>query len=190
MADHTENQEARVNGLDHRAEALALLGDIRPPVGTAEAIASAQAHAMLAMADAQNDITRLLSMTTRELNASNMFKLAATLEDDHPLRNVIHNGLLQHMTRNGGLHTDVMLAVRIKDLGLEVKAGDDILLSNSDGTMSHSILVIDPDNDEWLLLTRDDEGADNTHVDSPRIHALFEEDINSLSVTIKENPVI
>lgn len=191
MPEHAEDQQTTsTEGAHHRAEALGLLGDIRPPAGTAEAIASAHVHAMLAMADAQNDITRLLSMTTRELNASNMFKLAETLEDDHPLRTVIHNGLLQHMTRNGGLRTDVMLAVRIKDLGLEVKAGDDILLSNSDGSLSHSVLVIDPENDEWLLLTRDEEGADNTHVDSPRIHALFEEDINTLSVTIKENPVI
>lgn len=191
MPDHAEDQQTTYSeGANHRAEALALLGNIRPAAGTAEAIASAHVHAMLAMAEAQIDATRLLRMSTKELNASNMFKLAASLENDHPLRAVIHNGLLQHMTRNGGLRTDVMLAVRIKDLGLEVKAGDDILVSNSDGSVSHSLLVIDPDNDDWLLLTRDDDGADNTPVDSPRIHAIFEADINTLSITIKENPVI
>lgn len=51
-----------------------------------------------------------------------MFKLAETLQKDHPLRTVIHNGLLNHMTQNGALHTYVMLAVRIKDRGLEIKA--------------------------------------------------------------------
>ncbi|MET3172879.1 UNVERIFIED_ORG: hypothetical protein ABIB52_000707 [Arthrobacter sp. UYCu721] len=189
MADHAEKQETPVKGMDHRAEALALLGNVRPPEGTAEAIASAHVHAMLAMADVQIDISRLLSMSTRELNASNMFKLAATLDKDHPLRAVIHNGLLQHMTRNGALHTDVMLAVRIKDLGLEVKAGDDILVGNSDGTQTYSLLVIDPDNDEWLLLSEDESVLDKT-VDSPRIHALFDENVSSLTVTLKEFPNI
>lgn len=189
MADHTEKQQTPVRGMDHRAEALSLLGDIRPPAGTAEAIASAHVHAMLAMADVQVDISRLLSMTTRELNASNMFKLAEILEKDHPLRDAIHNGLLSHLTRNGTVHTDVLLAVRIKDLGLEVKAGDDILIGNSEGTITHSLLVIDPDNDEWLLLSEDDTVLDKT-IDSPRLHDLFDADINSLTVTLKEFPGI
>jgi hypothetical protein len=100
---------------------------------------------------------------------------------------VIHNGLLSHMTTNGGLHTDVMLAVRIKDLGLEVRPGDDIVVSNSDNTKTHHLLSIDPDNDEWLLFTDDEAGLAKT-VDSPHIHTLFDEDISSLTVTLKESP--
>jgi hypothetical protein len=105
------------------------------------------------------------------------------------MRGVIHNGLLSHMTKNGALHTDVMLAVRIKDLGLEVKAGDDILVGNPDGTKAINLLVIDPDNDEWLLLTEDESVLDKT-IDSPRIHALFECEIRSMTVTLKESPTI
>lgn len=79
--------------------------------------------------------------------------------------------------------------MRIKDLGLEVKAGDDILIGNSEGTITHSLLVIDPDNDEWLLLSEDDTVLDKT-IDSPRLHDLFDADINSLTVTLKEFPGI
>jgi hypothetical protein len=187
MADYTEKQDAPTRGMDHRAEALALLGDFRPPAGSAEAIAAAQVHATLAMTDAQVDISRLLSLATRELNAANMFKLAATLEDDHPLRTVIHNSLLHHLTRDGTVHTDIMLAGRIKQLGLEVKAGDDIVVTSADGTKSLDLLVIDLANDQWLLVGQDLD-PDNTTVDSPRIHAMFDEDIRTLSVTLKETP--
>lgn len=187
MADHTEKQEAPARGIDHRTEALALLGDFRPPAGTAEAIASAQVHATLAMAEAQVDVSRLLSMASRELNASNMFKLAATLEEDHPLRTVIQNGLLHHLTRDGSVHTDIMLAARIKELGLEVKAGDDIVIMNAEGTKSLDLLIIDLAKDQWLLVGQDLD-PENTTVDSPRIHSMFDEDIRTLTVTLKETP--
>jgi hypothetical protein len=189
MADPIEKHETPLKGLDHRAEAMNLLGNYRPVAGSAEAIAAAQVHATLALAEAQADAVRMLGMTTRELNASNMFKLADSLPEAHTMRGVIHNGLLGHMTKNGALHTDVMLAVRIKDLGLEVKVGDDILVSNPDGTKSINLLVIDPDNDEWLLLTEDESVLDKT-IDSPRIHAIFECEIRSMTVTLKESPTI
>lgn len=185
MADPIEKQETPLTGMDHRSEALNLLGNYRPVAGSAEAIAAAQVHATLAMAEVQSDIMRLLSVATRELNAGNLFKLADSLPEGHSLRGVIQNGLLGHMTQNGALHTDVMLAVRIKDLGLEIKAGDDILVGSPDGATTINLLVIDPDNDEWLLLGDDDSILDKT-VDSPRIHALFECEIRSLTVTLKE----
>ena len=187
MADRIEKHEVQTRSIDHQTEALALLGDIRPPAGTSEAIASAQVHATLALAGVQSDIVRLLSMGTRELNASNMFKLAETLDKDHPLRTVIHNGLLSHMTQNGALHTDVTLSVRIKDLGLEVKAGDDIIVGDSDGTKNFELLAVDPDNDEWVLLSSDGSELAKA-IDSPRIRALFDEDINTLTITLKESP--
>lgn len=190
MGDPIEKQETTpVKGMDHRAEALSLLGDYRPPAGTAEAIAAAQVHATLALTEVQTDISHLLNMATRELNAGNMFQLAESLPDEHPLKSVIHNGLLSLMTRNGALQTDVMLAVRIKDLGLEVKAGDDLIVSNSDGSMSLTLLAIDPDNDAWLLLGGDESVLDKT-VDTPRIHEIFGTEIRSLSVTLKEFPGI
>ncbi|MCB5280480.1 hypothetical protein BJQ89_00202 [Arthrobacter sp. ES1] len=189
MADPIEKHDTPLKGLDHGAEALALLGNYRPPAGTAEAIAAAQVHATLALAEAQADVVRMLSMATRELNAGNMFKLADSLPEAHTLRGVIHNGLLGHLTKSGALHTDVMLAVRIKDLGLEVKAGDDLVVGNPDGTKSINLLVIDPDNDEWLLLSDDESVLDKT-VDSPRIHELFECEIRSMTVTLKDSPTI
>lgn len=189
MADPIEKQETPLKGLDHRAEAMNLLGNFRPAAGATDAIAAAQVHATLALAEAQADVVRMLGMTTRELNASNMFKLGESLAENHPLRAVIHNGLLGHMTQNGALHTDVMLAVRIKDLGLEVKAGDDILVGNPDGSKTINLLVIDPDNDEWLLLT-EDESVLNKTIDSPRIHELFECEIRSMTVTLKDSPTI
>lgn len=187
MADPTEKQEAQLQGLDHRAEALGLLGNYRPVAGSTEALAAAQVHATLALAEAQNNILRVLARAAGELNASNMFKLADSLPEGHTLRGVIHNGLLGHLTKSGALHTDVMLAVRIKDLGLEVKAGDDILVGSPDGTTTVCLLVIDPDNDEWLLLGGDDSILDKT-VDSPRIHELFGCEIRSLTVTLKDPP--
>lgn len=187
MGDPIEKQETPLRGTDHRAEALSLLGEFRPPAGTAEAIAAAQVHATLAVAEAQTDISHLLSMATRELNAGNMFQLAESLPEDHPLKSVIQNGLLNLMTRNGALQTDVMLAVRIKDLGLEIKAGDDLIVGNSDGSMSITLLAVDPDNDAWLLLSGDDSVLDKT-VDTPRIHEIFGTEIRSLTVTLKEFP--
>lgn len=189
MADPIEKHDTPLKGLDHRAEAMNLLGNFRPVAGSADAIAAAQVHATLALSEAQADVVRMLGMTTRELNASNMFKLADSLPEAHTMRGVIHNGLLSHMTKNGALHTDVMLAVRIKDLRLEIKAGDDILVGSPDGTKTINLLVIDPDNDEWLLLTEDESVLDKT-VDSPRIHDLFECEIRSLTVTLKESPTI
>ncbi|MEO3931317.1 hypothetical protein WMO79_00695 [Micrococcaceae bacterium Sec7.4] len=189
MADPIEKHETPLKGTDHRAEAMNLLGNFRPVAGSPDAIAAAQVHATLAFAEAQADVVRMLSMTTRELNASNMFKLADSLAENNPLRSVIQNGLLGHLTKSGALQTDVMLAVRIKDLGLEVKAGDDILVGNPDGTKTINLLVIDPDNDEWLLLTEDESVLHKT-IDSPRIHALFECEIRSMTVTLKESPTI
>ncbi|GAB5079690.1 hypothetical protein [Arthrobacter sp. AD-310] len=188
MAEHTENQQAPAKGIDHRLEALVLLGGIRPPAGSDEAIASAQVHAMLAMAEAQVDVARLLSMATRELNAANMFKLASVLEEDNPLRTVIQNGLLHHLTRDGAVHTDITLSARIKELGLEVKAGDDIVVTSSDGKESHELLVVDPAGDQWLLLGREDLDPENAMMTSPRIHAMFDADIRSLMVTVKKIP--
>lgn len=188
MADHTKKQKTPIKqGLDHREEALSLLGDIRPAAGIDEAIASAQVHAILALVQVQTDISHLLSMNTRELNASNMFKLAEILDKEHPLRSAIHNGLLSHLTKNGAVNTDVLLAARIKELGLEIKKGDDILVTNSAGTESHSLIVMDPDKDVWLLLTEDDSVLDST-IDTPRLHSLFKESIGSLTITLKETP--
>lgn len=189
MADPIEKHETSLKGLDHRAEALNLLGNFRPPAGSPDAIAAAQVHATLALAEAQADVVRMLGMTTREINASNMFKLADSLAENHPLRGVIQNGLLGHLTKSGALQTDVMLAVRIKDLGLEVKAGDDLVVGNPEGTKTINLLVIDQDNDEWLLLTEDEAVLDKT-IDSPRIHELFGCEIRTMTVTLKESPTI
>jgi hypothetical protein len=191
MPEETENLTAPHQGFDHRAEAMVLLGDHRPPAGTIEALAAAQVHATLAMAESQHHMTQLLSMGTRELNAANLFRLAATLTDDHPLRTIIHNGLLNHMTKHGALHTDVTLATRIKELGLEVKAGDDIAVGTGDGREYRCFLVIDPDNDEWLLLSDMDsmDSLENPEqVDSPKIHAMFGDDISTLMITIRDTP--
>lgn len=187
MAEPIEKREAPVRGIDHRAEALALLGDHRPPAGTAEAIAEAQVHALVAMTDAQTEIARLLSAASSELNTANMFRLAETLPQENPLRSAIIDGLLGHVTRNGPLRTDVMLAVRIRDLGLEIKTGDDIVVGNQAGTKSITLVVIDLDNDVWLHLNGA-EGEVDPIVDTPRIQALFDEEIRSLTVTLKENP--
>lgn len=187
MADPIEKHDIPLKALDHRAEALGLLGNYRPVAGTVEAIAAAQVHATLALAEAQIEAVRIASAAARELNASNLFKLAESLPEGHALKGVIRNGLLGHMAKNGALHTDVMLAVRIKDLGLEVKAGDDIVVGSPDGAKTFSLLVIDPDNDEWLLLSGDDSVLDKT-IDSPRLHELFGCEIRSLTVTLKEPP--
>lgn len=189
MADPIEKHETALKSQDHRAEAMALLGDHRPPAGSADAIAAAQVHATLALEATQSDVVRMLSMVTRELNAGNMFKLGDSLPEGHSLRSAIHNGLLGHLTKNGALQTDVMLAVRIKDLRLEIKAGDDIVVGNPDGTKTINLIVIDPDNDEWLLLT-EDEGILNKTIDSPRIHELFGCEIRSMTVTLKDSPTI
>lgn len=189
MADPIEKHETPLKGLDHRAEAMNLLGNYRPVAGTAEAIAAAQVHATLALAEAQADAVRMLGMATRELNAGNMFKLGDSLPEGHSLRSAIHNGLLGHLTKNGALQTDVMLAVRIRDLKLEIKAGDDLVVGNPDGTKTINLIVIDPDNDEWLLLT-EDESILNKTIDSPRIHELFGCEIRSMTVTLKDSPTI
>lgn len=187
MADPIEKQETPAKGMDHRAEAMALLGDYRPPAGTAEAIAAAQVHALIAMTEAQAETSRRLDAAARELNTANMFRLAETLADDHPLRTAILDGLLNHVTRNGPLRTDVMLIVRIKDLGLEVKAGDDLHVGSADGTRGICLLAIDPANDQWLLLNEDETTIDEI-VDTPRIQSIFGEEIRSLTVTLKEFP--
>lgn len=191
MADYTEDPEDNPTeiGLEHRAQALRLLNTVEPHMTNAEAIAAAQVHATLALANVQMDSTRLLAIAAHELNAMNLFKLADTLTDDHPLRTIIHNGMLQHLSKEDGpLHTDIMLQVRIQELALEIKAGDDIVVGNRQGTKIINLLVIDPDKDEWLLLGSDATGTDNTPVNSPRIHALFDDDIRSLTVTLKDSP--
>lgn len=187
MADPVEKQQNPVKGTNHRAEALSLLGDFRPPAGSADAIAAAQVHATLAQVQAQTDVAHLLSLAIRELNATNMFKQAEVLPEDHPLRPAIQNGLLNHMTQNGVLRTDVMLAVRIQDLGLEVKAGDDLVVATSDGARSIRLLAIDPDEDAWLLMGDDPAVLDRT-VDTPKIHSIFNEEIRSLTVTLQQFP--
>ncbi|KIA73364.1 hypothetical protein ANMWB30_22910 [Arthrobacter sp. MWB30] len=183
MTEYTDDQDATSRIANHRLEALALLGPIRPAPGSLEAMTAAQVHATLALVESTTDVVRLLGLGHHELNAANMFRLAESLSDDHPLRNVIQNGLLQHMTRSGALHADVMLAVRIKELGLEVKAGDDIMVGNSEWTQTCHLLVIDPAHDEWLLISNDKYSPDTT-VNSPKLNALFNEDISSLMVTI------
>jgi len=191
MSEYTDETEAHAaSALNHRLEALSLLGDHRPALGSAEAIAAAQVHATLAMVDVNIDISRLLSMATRELNAGNMFTLAGTLKSDHPLRDIIHNGLLEHMTQQGGLHTDLTLAMRIDELGVKVKKGDDIIVTSSNGEQCVTLMVIDPEKDEWLFLRENQNGPDNVEVDSPRIHAIFDEDIRGLSVEIKKWPTL
>lgn len=189
MADPVEKQQNPVKGTNHRAEALSLLGDFRPAAGTPEAIAAAQVHATLAQAQAQTDVSHLLSLAIRELNAGNMFKQVDALPADHPLRPVLQNGLLAHMTENGALRTDVMLAVRIRDLGLDIKAGDDLLVSSRSGNKTIHLLAIDPENDAWLLFSDNDAVLDKT-IDTPGIHMLFDEEIRSLSITPKEFPNI
>jgi hypothetical protein len=91
----------------------------------------------------------MLGMATRELNAGNMFKLGDSARGPpaqrHPQRPA------GHPTKNGALQTDAGLAVH-QDLKLEIKAGDDIVFNPSP---DHQLVVIDPDNDEWLLLTED-----------------------------------
>jgi hypothetical protein len=175
------------SALNHRLETLALLGDFRPPQGSADAIAAAQVHTTLAMVDIQIDMARLLSMSNRELNASNMFTLAGTLAEDHPLREIIHEGLLAHLTKQGGLHTDLTLGMRVHELKLEIQAGDDIIVTSSNGEQCVSLLVIDPAKDQWLFLRDLGNGPDNFEVDSPRIRAIFDEDIKHLAVSLKKD---
>lgn len=189
MADPIEKRETPLKGLDHRLEALSLLGNHRPAEGSAEAIAAAQVHATLALAENQAAVARLLESTRIELNASNMFKLADSLADEHPLKGAIRNSLLGHLSTAGAVKTDVMLAVRIRDLGLEINAGDDIVVNDPSGEKSLHLLVIDPDNDEWLQLVEDQNMLDKT-IDSMRIHEFFECEIRSLRITLKDSPEI
>lgn len=189
MADPIEKRETPIRGTDHQAEAMALLGGHRPPAGTMEALAAAQVHATIALTEAQIETSRLLDAAARELNTANMFKLAETLAEDHPLRAAILDGLLNHVTKNGPLKTDVMLAVRIRDLGLHVKPGDDLVVSNVDGTKSINLLAVDPENDAWLLLSEDQNSVDPL-VDTPRIQAMFGEEIRGLSITTPDFPGI
>jgi hypothetical protein len=193
MSEYTDETEQdaethAASALDHRLEALSLLGDFRPAAGSPEAIASAQVHATLAMVDVQIDISRLLSMATRELNANNMFTLASTLKDDNPLREIIQDGLMQHMTKQSGLHTDLTLAMRIQELGVKVKKGDDIVVTSSNGEQCVTLMVIDIEKDEWLFLRENQNGPDNVEVNSPRIHDIFDEDIRGLDVAVKKWP--
>lgn len=190
MAEPIEKHQTPLTGLDHRAEALALLGNFRPIAGTAEALAAAQVHATLAAAEAQAEVARRLAGIDTELNIANMSSLTQTLPADHPLRGILSNVLLQHLHNNtGAIRTDVMLAVRIRDLGLEIKAGDDIVVGNADGSKSLNLLVVDPDNDEWLQLVEDEKIMNKT-VDSMKIHEFFGSDIRSLTVTLKDSPTI
>lgn len=190
MSEHTESTErdAATRALDNRLEALVLLGDYRPPAGSAEALAAAQVHATLALVDVQIDISRLLSMSTRELNAANMFKLAGTLADEHPLRGIIHEGLLQHMTKQGPLHTDITLGLRLQELNINVKPSQDIVVTSSNGEQCIDLMVIDVEKDQWLFLRENQNGPDNVEVDSSRIRAIFDEDIRGLNVEIKKWP--
>jgi len=189
MADPIEKRATPLKGQDHHLEALSLLGNHRPAEGSAEAIAAAQVHATLALAEHQAELARLLEATRLELNASNMFKLADSLADEHPLKGAIRNSMLGHLSAGGAVKTDVMLAVRIRDLGLEIKAGDDIVVADPSGEKSLHLLVVDPDNDEWLQLVEDEKLLDRT-VDSMKIHEFFGCEIRSLAVTLKDSPTI
>ncbi|MDQ0733782.1 hypothetical protein [Arthrobacter agilis] len=68
-------------------------------------------------------------------------------------------------------------------------AGDDLLVSNSDGSKTTALLAIDPDQDVWLLLGEDDSVLDKT-IDSPRLHTLFDAEIRSLMAPLKDLPNI
>ncbi|WP_104086313.1 hypothetical protein [Arthrobacter sp. GMC3] len=79
---------------------------------------------------------------------------------------------------------DVTLGLRCRQLNLDIKPGDDILVSSTDGDRSITLLVIDAEQDQWLCLRAGlDGGPDNIEADSMRIQATFGEDISTLEVT-------
>lgn len=174
-SEGTDKHSAAQSALNNRIEAYALLGKFRPHEGSAEAIAVSKVHAALALVDAHIDTSRLLSKITWELNAANMFAIAGALGNDQPLK---------HLKRQGGLHTEVTLGVRCQQLKLDIKPGDDIVVSSADGEQSITLLVIDAGQDQWLCLRAGlDGGPDNVEADSMRIQATFGEDIGTLEVT-------
>ncbi|EPR77192.1 hypothetical protein ADILRU_0572 [Leifsonia rubra CMS 76R] len=80
----------------------------------------------------------------------------------------------------------LMLAMSIQELGIQIKNGDDIVGTSSNGEQRLVLLVIDAANDQWLFLRETDNGPDNVEIDSARIQGIFDEDIRGLDVTVQK----
>lgn len=184
MADDlesSENPQSTTNHFKAAQQRLIVLGD---PTSRGDAIALAQVHATLALAQTQAETNAILSATARELNMANLFTFRDSLPEGHPLRDQVVQ-TYSHMLNGCFAETAethrTLLADRIEELRLSVAGGDDITLS--DGARVMEVLAVDPSADQWFII--DSEELPATAHNSQTIAKAFGIDIRSLAITIK-----
>lgn len=177
--------------IDHVQKAVAILNKLGAPAGTAESLATAQTHALLALVESNRQLALMNQAQMLEMQTSNLFIMLAHLDPNDPRRPGIFDALT-HATL-GCDHAEseeaelyagstIFLSAHLLSQEITVGPGDDLILEKDEKRCQ--VVVESADADQWLLLSPNGM----KQVSSAELSIMFRCDLADVAVTLVPTP--